>query len=105
MMDGWTDGRTNNGPVWGDSDPQWLLPAQQLPPGCVASSVFRSPVPRQPSPRHGSAPLPTQEVSGPLALPGGEALVLGMVQGQPLLQRGRCESGQGLGARSLQWLA
>lgn len=53
--------------MWGNSDLQWLLAAQQLPSGWVASSV-----PRQTTPAHGRAQVPMQEVSRSLTLPRGK---------------------------------
>lgn len=39
-MEGWT----NDSPVRGDRGPQWLLAAQQLPPGSVSSPVPKQPI-------------------------------------------------------------
>lgn len=54
----------DDGPVWGDSDPQWLLAAQQFPPGCMASSLPGSLSPGSPS--------QDKQVSRPLELHSGD---------------------------------
>lgn len=53
-----TDGRMEDGPVRGDSDPQWLLAAQQFLPGHVASSLPRFPLPWQSISRHAGLQTP-----------------------------------------------
>lgn len=75
--------QTDNGPVWGDSDPQWLLAAQQFPPGYMASSLPRFRLPRQSISTHAGVQTPGTALWG--------SLVLGMQQ--PLIQGGRYELG------------
>lgn len=77
------DRQMDDGPAWGDSDPQWLLAAQQFPPGYMASSPSRFPLPRQSISKHASVQTPGIAQWG--------LQVLGRLQ--PLLQGGRWELG------------